>query len=137
MTVLSFSDLHWLAVVVAAVIFMVIGSWWYSPMGFGKMWAKALGKKTGDMGDANMGYGVTTVGALVQSFVLANLVRDIGLTTASDGLMLGFAVWLGFFLFVMAGDTIFSGRSMAIGKINSGYYLVVLLINGALLAAWH
>ncbi len=50
--------------------------------------------------------------------------------------MLGFAVWLGFNLFVSAGDTIFSGRPMAVGKINSGYYLVVLLINGALLAAW-
>lgn len=137
MTVLSFSDLHWLAVVVASAIFMVIGSFWYSPMGFGKAWAKALGKKSGDMGDANLGYGVTTVGALVQSFVLANLVRDIGLTTASEGLMLGFAIWLGFMLFVMAGDTIFSGRSMVIGKINSGYYLVVLLINGALLATWH
>ena len=136
MTVLSFSDLHWLAVIVAAVIFMVIGSFWYSPMGFGKPWAKALGKKTGDMGNANAGYGVTTVGALVQSFVLANLVRDIGLSTAGEGLVLGFTIWLGFFLFVMAGDTIFSGRSMTIGKINSSYYLVVLLINGALLAAW-
>jgi len=137
MSVLSFSDLHWLAIIVAAVINMVVGAFWYSPALFGKTWAKALGKKVGDMGDASKGYTVSTVGALVQAFVLANLVRDIGLSTAGDGLWLGFAIWLGFMLFVMAGDTVFSGRSMAIGKINSGYYLVVLLINGALLAAWH
>ncbi len=136
MTILSFSDLNYWAIIVAAVIFMVIGSWWYSPAGFGKAWAKALGKKVGDMGDANTGYGVTTVGALVQSFVLANLVRDMGLTTAGEGFVLGFMVWLGFMAFVFAGDTIFSGRHMNVWQINAGYYLVVLIVNGILLSTW-
>ena len=138
MSVISFSDLHWLAVVVAAVIYMVIGSAWYSPGGFGKVWAKALGKKVGDMGgDPNTGYGLTAVGALVQSFIIANLVRDIGLTTASQGVALGIGIWLGFIAFVSASDVVFSGRPWKVWQINAGYYLVVLIINGGLLAAWH
>jgi hypothetical protein len=136
MDVVSFHGLNYWTIVLAAAISMVVGALWYSPALFGKAWAKALGKKTGDMGDANVGYSVSTVAALVQAFILANLVVDLGLSTASKGAMLGFWLWLGFFVLVMAGDTVFAGRSWNIWKINAGYYLVVLVVNGALLAAW-
>lgn len=137
MTVLSFSDLNWWAIIVATVIYMVLGSVWFSPSGFGKLWARALNRKTSEMSNANTGYTLTLVGALVQSFVLANFVRDLGLTTASEGVALGITVWLGFICFVGASETIFAGRPWTLWKINAGYYLVLLLVNGAVLAAWH
>lgn len=136
MSVLSFSDLNYWAILVAALVNMVVGAVWYSPVLFGKTWAKALGKKVGDMGDPMTGYSVSTVGALVQAFILANLVRDLGLTNTGDGLWLGFGVWLGFLAVVMAGETVFAGRSWKLWKVNASYYLIVLLANGALLAAW-
>jgi hypothetical protein len=136
MNIVSFHDLNYWAILVAAVINMAVGAFWYSPAVFGKVWAKALGKKTGDMGDANTGYSIMTLSALVQNFILANLVFDLGLTTVSKGAMLGFWIWLGFMALVMGGDVVFSGRSWNIWKINAGYYFVILLINGALLAAW-
>lgn len=136
MDIVSFHGLNYWTIILAAVINMAVGAFWYSPALFGKVWAKALGKKEGDMGDANTGYSVSTVGALVQNFILANLVVDLGLTTVSKGAMLGFWLWLGFLVLVMAGDTVFASRSWKIWKINAGYYFVVLVINGALLAAW-
>jgi len=35
-----------------------------------------------------------------------------------------------------AVNMVFEGRSWHLWKINAGYFLVVLLINGGLLAAW-
>jgi hypothetical protein len=116
---------------------MGVGALWYSPMGFGKSWSKLIGQKMEDMRkNAGPGYTITTIGALIQSFILANIVRDLGLTTASNGFFLGFWIWLAFVATVIAGDVIFAGRSWHLWKINAGYYLLVLLINGTILAVW-
>ncbi|MGH7157098.1 MAG: DUF1761 domain-containing protein [Candidatus Saccharimonadales bacterium] len=129
-------DINWWAVIVAAAINMAIGAVWYSPLLFGKKWAHLLGKKIGDMGDANTGYAVTAIGALLQAWILAHLVRYAGDLTFWRGLVTGFWIWLGFVAVVMAGAIVFEGRSWKLWKLNAGYYFVVLLITGGLLSAW-
>ena len=128
---------YW-AVLVAAVVNMVVGALWYSPMLFSKPWSKLTGKSMEDMQkNAGVGYSVTTVGALVQSFILVNLVKDLGVTTLGKGLELGLVLWLAFVAATTVADTVFAGRSWKLWQINTGYFLVVLLINGALLSVWH
>lgn len=129
-------DLNWWAVITAALIYMVLGSVWYSKNGFGKQWSKLSGRKIEDMAGGNMGYGVMTAAALIQAFILANLVLDVGATTMSDGLQLGLILWLGFVAVTALGDVLFGGRPWKLWQINTGYYLVVLLINGWLLSVW-
>jgi len=133
--VLSF-DVNWWAVVVAAVVYMALGSAWYSKSGFGKQWSKLAGRKMEDMAGGNTGYAVMLVAALVQSFALANIVRDVGATTMGDGLLLGLVLWAGFVAVSALGDVLFGGRPWKLWQINTGYYLVVLLINGWLLTVW-
>ena len=134
---LDLHDINYWAVVVAAVINMVVGALWYSPVLFGKVWSNLIGKKMEDMrANAGPGYSITTLGALVQSFVLAVLVHNLGLTTAVKGAWLGLLVWLAFTAATTASDTVFAGRPWKLWKINTGYYLVVLLINGTLLSVW-
>jgi len=66
MSVISFHDLDYWTVVVAAVVNMGVGALWYSPMGFGKSWSKLIGKKMEDMRkNAGPGYSITTIGASV------------------------------------------------------------------------
>lgn len=129
-------NINWVAVIVAAAINMAIGAAWYSTGVFGKQWAKLLGKKVGDMGDANTGYAVTAAGAIIQAFVLAHFVRYALADTFWEGLVTGFWLWLGFVAVVMASTLVFEGRPWKLWKINAGYLLVVLLINGGLLAVW-
>ncbi len=129
-------DVHWLAVIVAAVINMVIGSVWYSKNLFGKEWSKLTGRKMEDMSGGGMGYGVAAVGALVQSWILAHFVIYAGSDTFWKGLMTGFWIWLGFVAVTLAVGIVFEGRSWMLWKVNAGYFLVVLLVNGGLLAAW-
>ena len=128
-------DIHWLAVIVAAIVNMVVGAVWYSRSFFGKEWAKLTGRRLEEMG-GGLGYGVAAVAALIQSWVLAHFVLYAGSDTFWNGLVTGFWIWLGFIGVIMAAGIVFEGRSWMLWKINSGYYLVVLLINGGLLAAW-
>lgn len=50
--------------------------------------------------------------------------------------MTGFWIWLGFVVPVMAGDTLFAKKPMGLLWIGAGYYLVQLLVMGAILAVW-
>jgi hypothetical protein len=128
-------DINYAAVLVAAVINMAVGAIWYSPSLFGKAWSKLTGKK--DMkGSGRMGYAVSAVGALVQSWILVHFVQYAGSTTVGEGAITGFWLWLAFVGVVMAGAYVFEGRPWKLWQINAGYFLVVLVVNGALLAAW-
>jgi hypothetical protein len=126
-------DINWWAVIVAAIINMAIGSVWYMPSVFGKAWKKA--SKSEMKGD-NKAYFITAIAALVQSWVLVHFVRFAGSTTFWKGLVTGFWLWVAFVAAVMLTTVLFEGRSWMIWRINAGYWLVVLLINGGLLAAW-
>jgi hypothetical protein len=129
-------DVHWLAVIVAAVVNMVVGSVWYSKGLFGKEWSKLTGRKLEDMGDGGKGYGIAAAGALVQSYILAHFVVYAESSTFADGLVTGFWLWLGFIGITTAVGYSFEGRSWKLWKIVAGYSLIVLLINGGLLATW-
>ncbi len=132
-------DVHinWLAILAAAVINMVVGAAWYSPALFGKQWSKLIGRKLEDMRkQAGPGYAVSTIGALIESYVLAHFVVYANSITAVDGALTGFWIWLAFVGVTMAVGTVFAGRSWHLWKIDAGYFLVVLVLQGALLAVW-
>jgi hypothetical protein len=112
---------------------MAAGTVWYLPGVFGKAWQKA---SKAEMKGSNAAYAVTAAGALVQAWVLVHFVRYAGATTFWKGLWAGFWLWLAFIGIVMLSTVFFEGRPWAVWRINAGYWLLILLINGGLLAAW-
>ena len=40
---LDFSQLNWLAVIVAALVYFALGALWYSPMLFSRAWQRSIG----------------------------------------------------------------------------------------------
>jgi uncharacterized protein DUF1761 len=128
--------INWLALVVAALINMVIGSLWYSKAGFGKPWAKVTGRHPGEMGGGNWAYAITTVGSLLQAWILLHFVRYAGALSFPRGAEIGFFLWLGFVAITSLVHHTFEDRPWRLWQINAGYFLVVLLINGGLLAVW-
>lgn len=128
-------DVNWWALLVAAGFNMVLGALWYAPAVFGKTWMKLTGRKMGQ-GSAVNGYVITAAGALVQAWILVHFVRYAGALTAVKGAVVGFWLWLAFVATVMAVNIVFEGRPWKLWAINSGYFLVALIVNGAILAAW-
>ena len=128
--------INWLAIIVATVVNMVVGYIWYSPALFAKPWAKLTGRKMNEMGDGSTSYLITTVGAFVQNLILSLVVGWAGVTTAARGAYLGILLWIAFVAVTQGVNTIFAGSRKKLWAINTGYFLVVLIINGAILAAW-
>lgn len=130
-------DVNYWAVIVAAIVNMVVGAVWYSPAMFAKPWSKLTGRKMDQMGDGTTSYVITAIAALVQAWILVHFVAYAGADTLVKGAVVGFWLWLGFVAITQGVNTIFAGSRKKLWAINTGYFLVVLLINGAILAVWH
>ncbi len=136
---------NYLAVLVAAIVSMVLGFLWYGPI-FGKQWIYMMGWNEADCkGKQKQGMGVQTyvlmiVGSLVMAYVLAHSViignTYFQATGVHGGLMAGFWNWLGFVAPVMLGRVLWEGQSWKLWVLNNGYYLLSLLLMGALLSVW-
>jgi hypothetical protein len=69
---------------------MVIGFLWYSPVLFGNVWVKQIGKKMEDMsGGGPLTYILTALTALIGSYILALLLTLMDERTIGAGLTMG------------------------------------------------
>lgn len=128
-----------LPILVSALILWLLGAAWYSPVLFAKPWMAILGIKKDDSKRGSMIFGMVSslIGDLLLSFALAHVILWSGASTFAWGAMIGFICWLGFFAAPNFPQGIYEGRPFKLFAINSGYWLVGLLIVGGLLAAWH
>ncbi|MEW5992279.1 MAG: DUF1761 domain-containing protein [Chloroflexota bacterium] len=131
---LDYGAVNWVAVIVAAVVQIVIGTIWYLPALFGRRWAMELGRDLGARPDPML-YGVAIVGALITSYVMALLVHATGVASITEGLVLGGLVGAGILAANQAVGGSFEGRSWALWGINAGNSVVSLAVVGAILAA--
>jgi hypothetical protein len=128
---------HW-AILVSAVIQWLLGAVWYSPALFAKPWMKMVNIPTGSDKNKSMIVGMISsfVASLVLSFVLAHAILWSGAARFGGGAFVGFIEWLGFIAAPNFAQGIYEGRPFKLFAINTGYWLVGLLIAGGLLAVW-
>lgn len=127
--------INYLAVFLAAVSSMVVGSLWYMPAGFGNMWMKLTGVKPdrSKMTGAKMAwmYGSVFVASLVTAYVLAHVaflsnnyfhygLLQCAVTTA-------FWLWLGFTAARLYVHDTFENRRKKLTVLNSAHELVTVL----------
>jgi len=130
-------DISWLAVIVAAVVKFLIGWAWYSPPIFGTKW-RELNKATADDVRANLAPAlvVEAIGDLIAAYILARFVGHYGFGFGV-GILVGFMAWLGFVATVLAGQIYYELRPRDVAVINGGYWLISLVVMGAILGVWH
>ena len=134
-------EVNMVAVIIAAVVNMGLGAFWYSMSGFGKTWMKLSGITKEDIEKAkNAGmaksYALAALGSLVMAYVLAHIIGYAKGSTISEGIQGGFWVWLGFVAVVLLGSVLWENKPWKLYAINAGYYLVSLMIMGAILAVF-
>ena len=148
---INFGDLNWLGLFLAVVANLVIGFVWYLPsMPTGKAWMAALGMSADTkptQAQMMRGLVLMLIGAFLLMFVFAhtNMVYEDAFRntatggtagyelTAMDGLVGAFFVWLGFFVPVQLNAVAWEGKPWSLFFVNAGYYLVTLLVAGALI----
>jgi hypothetical protein len=124
----------WLWVLLAALVYFVLGAVWYSPPLFAKQWAKEVGKKMGDMSNAQQAMLVTGLTMLVLVMVEAYFVHATGVQGAWGGFKLGVKLWFGFAATTALINNSFQGASKRLYAIDQGYHLLGIALAGAILA---
>ena len=131
--------MNFLAIIIAAIVNVVIGSLWYSPVLFAKPWSKANGMKKEDMEKGyKMGPSMYLITALISGFVLAWFIDALHVISLTGGIQIGFLAWLGFTTTAQVLNSwVFSGgKPKELYFINTTYHLVVFCVMGAILGAW-
>jgi hypothetical protein len=143
---MTFAGVNYLAIVVAAVAAWLAGAAWYGVLA--KPWVAAQGKtmeefkaKQEAMRGSPAAYApfvIAFIAERVMAWALAGVLGHLGpgQVTLRNGVISAFFVWLGFVLTTMAVNYGFGERGIKLAAIDAGHWLLVLLIQGAILGAW-
>ena len=137
---MSFSGVNYFAVVIAALAGFGLGAVWYSVLS--KPWMHAVGLTEAECKARNQGAGrivpfvISIVALFVMAWMLAGIMGHLGQISIRGGVISGFLVWLGFVITTMGVNHAFSGAPTKLTLIDGGYWLAVLLIQGAVIGAF-
>ena len=126
------------AILVATVLKIVVGSFWYSGAGLGGAWMRAAGRTDEDVseGMSPLMIVLMIVWALVSALVLAMLLSWTQADTLSQGLLVTALAWAGLIGTASALHAMFDGRSFKLWLIHNGHDLLSYLIMSVLLVLW-
>lgn len=120
-------------VFIAAILNMVIGFFWYSKWLFGHTWVRLQKIKMEEHGKANIFYGFLV--SLVIAFFLAFFEGYMGVTTVTDGMFVGFCLWLGFVATTQISSLIWCKGSYQLFFLDTGCKLLSFLVMSGVIGA--
>lgn len=133
-------EVNYLAVVLAAISSMVVGSIWYARPVFGNLWIK-LAKPNMNMSKSQSTYAIVTtlLVSLVTAYVLAHVTylsnAFFGNSFLQDAVTTAFWLWLGLTAARFITHDAFEGRRKKLTLLNIAHELVTLVIM-ALIIGW-
>jgi hypothetical protein len=138
---IDFGSINWLAVVVGAAIYFVLGALWYSPPLFARPWQAAIGwDESRPQPETNpLTYVVPGVLYLVAGIAMALIATATGTDTLTEGVVLGLLTGLGFALPMVGVEATFDPnkpRPMTWFLITVAYHLIGFVVLGAIIGAW-
>ena len=128
------TEIHWIAVLAAAVAGFVVGGIWYGPV-FGKAWMAERGITMESAKGMNMPlvYGTTFVLNLVASFVLDHVYGTYNNPDLATSVMISGGIALAFIVTSIGVNYLFSRQSLKLFLIDAGYWLVIYCVMGVVL----
>ncbi len=134
-----FSNINWIAVLVAAVSYFMLGALWYSKTLFGTKWAAAVGLNMSDP-DKSKGMAKMMIGTFVLILVtcvgIAMLVTRLDLSVILSAIKLGLVTGICFATTAVSISFIYESRPAALYYIDCGYHLAGHLVAAIILVLW-
>lgn len=126
------------AVLVCVICNMVIGSLWYSPVLFGNIWLKMVGKTKEEISqkEGSKAMTLSIIPAALSILLLAVTLALLNTSTLADALIIGSLVSAGFIGMNALNLVLFEGRSMGLWLVNVGYSFVAMNIAAVILTLW-
>lgn len=123
---------NWLAVVLATLSTMVVGSAWYARPVFGNLWIKLVRLDPKNMANAKKAIGLTVLASFVTAYVLAHVAylahSFFGNSFLVDTLETALWVWLGFTAARVLTHDLFENRPLTLTLLTVGHELVTFLV---------
>jgi len=133
-----FSHINWLAVLVAAVAFFLLGALWYSLL-FRDAWIRASGVNVNDP-TAKKGVGALFLSSfvliLITTIGLAFFISRVGTAGWMTGVKVGLVAGICFCATSISNSYLYEKRPVSLLAINSFYNIVGCLIAGIIIAVW-
>lgn len=135
--------INWLAILACGVAAMAIGFVWYGPL-FGKEWMKLIGmtekKMEATKKDITTTYTTSFAVSLLMAYALAHFIwfTAPGAVNVIIGVKTALWAWVGFVVTIAINNNLFAPvkKPTNLITIESGYYLVILVAMGAIIAIW-
>ena len=130
-------QINHIAVFVCAVMSLVIGGVWWSPLLFAKSWQQENGLSDEQLAKANpvKNFGLSFVLAWIMSYNLAFFLGTPD-TTWQWGLAAGLLTGVGWVAAMFIVIALFEMRSVKYIAINVGYIIVYFAVIGLILGIW-
>jgi cation transport ATPase len=128
-------QVNYLAVLLAGVSTMVVGSIWYAKPVFGETWRKLVGLDEKKMSEnAVKALSLTFLASLVSAYVLAHVTylsnSFFGNSFLQDALSTAFWLWLGFTAARILTHDLFENRPTKLTIMSLGNELVTIMVMG-------
>ena len=136
---MRFAGVNYLAIVIAAAVAWLAGAAWYTA--FNKSWMAALGMTPEKMQESKSQAGAylpfvyVFIAELIMAWVLAGVLFHIGALSLRAGVISAALCWVGFVITTMWVNNSFARRDWRLLAIDGGYWLVALLLMGAIIGA--
>jgi magnesium-transporting ATPase (P-type) len=129
--------INYLAVIVAAILYFLLGGLWFGFL-FSNQWVALEGFKEADLKNINptIPYIVSMIANLVIAFILALVCATQKADSAVKGAQTGILMGIGFVATTALSTYMFEGRSFHLYLINEGYPVVGLGLMGGVIGAW-
>ena len=129
-------DINYLAVLLGAVAFFLVGAVWYTAL-FGKAWQRELGLSDAQLKEgANMGliFGLCFVAELVIAWMLGHMVAR---SSGAPHIVMMFALGLagGVMVPAMGINYLFQRRTLKLFLIDAGHFIVGMAAMGGVFVA--
>lgn len=135
--VVQVATVNYLAVIVAALAYMVLGAIWYSPILFGRAWMTGVGKTKEQLaGGSFIKYIWGFIFSFIAAYGIARLMLMTGYDTVGEGVVIGLLAGICFVMTTMGVNDTFEGRPSGLTVINILYHIVGFLIIGIIVGAW-
>ncbi len=128
------AELNWIAIILAAMSTMVVGSLWYGPL-FGKLWTRLANVKT-DPDFKGAKVALTYIKAFLSSLLTAVVLAYVSSVMHSgsadtyliDTVFVGLALWGGFTASRIFLHDMFEGRPTQLTALTIAHELVTIVI---------
>ena len=129
---------NYLAITLAAVACFLLEAAWYSY--FIQDWLDGIGRTTASLMATGVNPALQYATALLSAAVIATAISCVtqltGQQTALRGMRVGALLWLGCVLTTWATEYVFEVRTYKLFAINTGFWLIGMVLMGAIVGAW-